>query len=280
MTIGEKIKKLRAGKELSQSDLAEKLGVSRQSVTKWETEGGLPEIDSLITIADTFGVTVDSLVREKMKCFSSIIQYDIDSSKDFEIDLTPSKCVRIEGHDSEKVRIEVMSDTIESLDSDIKVYIEDRKRKMSLELKRNNDLTDSRCREDLYIRVMLPRKFIERIELNTDAEYLCLRHFSTEDIEFGGSAKIVNIKDVHGQAEMDVRSDCIFRIHDLDGSVEINQMERCSTVEVPDGLVFKAVNAGRKCELSLGEGVVSDESSEDFIELNGMKNVLRIVRMG
>ena len=160
MTIGEKIKKLRAGKGLSQSDLAEKLGVSRQSVTKWETEGGLPEIDSLITIADTFGVTVDSLVREKMKCFSSIIQYDIDSSKDFEIDLTPSKCVRIEGHDSEKVRVEVMSDTIESLDSDIKVYIEDRKRKMSLELKRNNDLTDSKCREDLYIRVMLPRKFI------------------------------------------------------------------------------------------------------------------------
>jgi len=48
----------------------------------------------------------------------------------------------------------------------------------------------------------------------------------------------------------------------------------------PQGLVFKAVNAGRKCELFLGEGIVSDENSEDFIELNGMKNVLKIIKIG
>lgn len=65
MTFGEKLKQLRIGEEYSQEQLAEKLHVSRQAVTKWESGAGLPDIDNLKTVADLFDVTLDSLLRDE-----------------------------------------------------------------------------------------------------------------------------------------------------------------------------------------------------------------------
>ena len=64
MTLAEKITALRGERKLSQGDLAERLDVSRQSVSKWETGQAVPELDKIIRLADLFGVTVDELVRD------------------------------------------------------------------------------------------------------------------------------------------------------------------------------------------------------------------------
>lgn len=64
MTLSEKILHLRSQKGLSQLELAEQLGVSRQSVSKWETGQSVPDLDKLIKLADLFSVSVDELVRE------------------------------------------------------------------------------------------------------------------------------------------------------------------------------------------------------------------------
>ena len=64
MTLGEKILDLRTQKEMSQEELAAALEVSRQSVSKWETNQSVPDLDKIIRLADLFGVTVDQLVRE------------------------------------------------------------------------------------------------------------------------------------------------------------------------------------------------------------------------
>ena len=64
MELSQKIYELRTGSGLSQLDLAEKLGVSRQSVSKWETGQAVPDLDKLIRLADLFGISVDELVRE------------------------------------------------------------------------------------------------------------------------------------------------------------------------------------------------------------------------
>ena len=64
MTLGEKILALRTQKEMSQEELAAALEVSRQSVSKWETDQSVPDLDKIIRLADLFGVTVDQLVRE------------------------------------------------------------------------------------------------------------------------------------------------------------------------------------------------------------------------
>ena len=64
MTLAEKILSLRTERGMSQDGLAEKLEVSRQSVSKWETGQSTPDLDKIIRLADLFGVSVDELVRE------------------------------------------------------------------------------------------------------------------------------------------------------------------------------------------------------------------------
>lgn len=63
MTLGETIVSLRGAKGWSQGDLAEALNVSRQSVSKWETDASVPELEKLVRLSDLFGVTLDVLVR-------------------------------------------------------------------------------------------------------------------------------------------------------------------------------------------------------------------------
>lgn len=64
MNIGERIYNLRTEADMSQSDLAEKLNVSRQSVSKWENNNSTPDIEKLVLIANVFGITVDELVKD------------------------------------------------------------------------------------------------------------------------------------------------------------------------------------------------------------------------
>lgn len=63
MSLGKNIYRLRTGRGLSQGDLAEALQVSRQSISKWETDGATPDLDKLLALSDLFGVTLDDLVR-------------------------------------------------------------------------------------------------------------------------------------------------------------------------------------------------------------------------
>jgi transcriptional regulator with XRE-family HTH domain len=62
--IGERIQKYRKEAGMSQEQLGEKLGVSRQAVSKWETGESLPELDKIIQMAELFGVTTDELLRK------------------------------------------------------------------------------------------------------------------------------------------------------------------------------------------------------------------------
>lgn len=62
MSLGSNISRLRSEQHLSQGDLAEKLDVSRQSVSKWETDASVPDLDKLVKLSQVFGVTLDQLV--------------------------------------------------------------------------------------------------------------------------------------------------------------------------------------------------------------------------
>jgi len=64
MKFYEKLQNLRKEKRLSQEELAEMLGVSRQSVSKWESGITYPETDKLLIISEIFGVTLDSLLKD------------------------------------------------------------------------------------------------------------------------------------------------------------------------------------------------------------------------
>ncbi|MGB4453438.1 MAG: helix-turn-helix transcriptional regulator, partial [Coprothermobacter proteolyticus] len=64
MTFGEKLTTLRKQHGLSQEDLAEKLSVSRQAISRWEADSTLPDAENLLQISKLFGVSVDYLIND------------------------------------------------------------------------------------------------------------------------------------------------------------------------------------------------------------------------
>jgi len=57
------LKKKRIEANLSQEGLADRLNISRQSISKWENEKGYPNIETLLKISDIFNITVDELLK-------------------------------------------------------------------------------------------------------------------------------------------------------------------------------------------------------------------------
>lgn len=66
MNFSDNLIKLRKGKSWSQEDLAEKLGISRQAVSKWEVGTSKPDIDNVIKISKLFEVSIDELVNNEI----------------------------------------------------------------------------------------------------------------------------------------------------------------------------------------------------------------------
>lgn len=64
MSFKNKLQNIRKEKGLSQESIAEKIGVSRQAVAKWETGQSYPDVENLILISDMFKVSIDKLVKE------------------------------------------------------------------------------------------------------------------------------------------------------------------------------------------------------------------------
>lgn len=77
MKFNDKLKKYRKIFGLTQEKLAEKLHVSRQVITKWENDGGLPEISNLKAAAKLFNVSVDFLLDEKQTVAYPILKEEI-----------------------------------------------------------------------------------------------------------------------------------------------------------------------------------------------------------
>ncbi len=63
MTIADRIQSLRKSKGMSQEELADAVGVSRQAVSKWESEQATPDLDKVIIMSDIFEVTTDYLLK-------------------------------------------------------------------------------------------------------------------------------------------------------------------------------------------------------------------------
>lgn len=65
MTIGEKLLELRKSKGLSQEELAEQLHVTRQTISKWETDQSTPDFDKIVPLCNLYGISADELLIGK-----------------------------------------------------------------------------------------------------------------------------------------------------------------------------------------------------------------------
>lgn len=127
MLFKEKLKKLRKGQNLTQEQLAEKLNVSRQAITKWETSDGTPDIENLKQISNFFNISIDELVKEENlelksnKKYTYIEEFEIDHSKHYDINICQIEELNITSNSEEKVKISISSDTNENIKDILKI---------------------------------------------------------------------------------------------------------------------------------------------------------------
>ena len=80
--FSENLKKIRKDNNLSQEQLADELGVSRQAISKWESAVAYPEMDKIITLCDRFNLNIDDLLHKDTKAKLQYILYQKVNNQD------------------------------------------------------------------------------------------------------------------------------------------------------------------------------------------------------
>ena len=155
--ISMRIRELRKQAKLSQEMMAEKIGVSRQAITKWETGLGVPDIENLVAIADLFKLSLDELMGRDIEhetlakdyLYESVTEYDIDGKKDFDISFMGANKLKLYAYEGEKVKVILLSDTISDIQNELKTKIDDIKRKIDIDIKRVGNLSETVAKNEL-----------------------------------------------------------------------------------------------------------------------------------
>lgn len=300
MNFSEKLKDLRKTKNMSQEQLAEKLYVSRQAITKWETGNGLPDIENIVAIAALFNTSLDDLLSEEKSLltkheflYESSTEYDLDEEKRLDISIGTAHEVIVEKTTEEKIQIMLASNKISNLAQQAKVKIEENKNLMDIKIKHFPDLTEMQAKEDLYIFVKIPQRFVANIELSGIIENLRVRDITFDNLEFGGKMKNGSLTNCSGHVELDTSSDVIFNTDNFKGKVDFNQIHADSILNVKNGNCYLR-RVGTRNRFLDSEGKVielaksrrsDDYTTEEFkaydfiVEIAGWKSELKIVRL-
>lgn len=288
MTFSEKLKSIRKKAGMSQEKLAEKIGVSRQAITKWETDSGIPDIDNMMALSELFNISLDELLsNEKTEkkqtdyLYESVTEYDIDNIKRYDMNLGGANTFVLSGYDGEKIRVRLASNTLSAIQSDFKVKIDDNKNHIDIDISRKNGMTEADAKEQVMILVLLPNKYIDRIEATINAGKIEVKDLSCESLELETKTNNVVLDGFVGTLEVNCNLDMNIVCNSLSGSVEINQISATSRICVPENAEFFAVKKGIGTSISYEkDGRKTDsfsvEGAENVIELNGMKSELVI----
>lgn len=288
MTFSEKLKTIRKQAGLSQERLAEKLNVSRQAITKWESETGLPDIENIMAISALFNISVDELLSDEKEIkvkddylFESITEYDIDNHKDYDLKFGGAKRIVLSGYDGEKLRVRLVSNTLSTLQSDFKIKIDDEKSRVDVDVKRKNDVTEAIAKENVTAFILIPAPYIGKIELTVNAQTVELSSLKCDSVELDLKTQNMIIENVIGSVEVNCNLDMNIVCGSLNGNISINQISSTSKISIPDGTVFSAVAKGIKTSISYEKNgnpadAFDSQNSDNTIELNGMKSELII----
>jgi len=288
-----KLKAMRKQARMSQEQLAEKLHVSRQAVTKWETGIGVPDIENLKALSVLFHTCIDELLEnqiasntEKDFLYDSVTEYDIDRLKNYDISLPGTKQIRLAGYQGEKIQVRLASDLIPDIQSVFKTKIDDVKKKIDINVTHTGDITESRAKESLYVFIRFPLQYVRIVEIAGNTETLELKDLKAEHIDFSGKTSRVVMDGVSGHIEIDCNQDMDVVCRSLNGRIDVNQISAASRISLPAGVPFIAATKGiGNTILYEADGKSTDDfslkgeavaSCENMIELNGMKSELII----
>lgn len=288
MTFAEKLKSIRKQAGMSQEQLAEKIGVSRQAVTKWETDAGIPDIENMMALSALFDITIDELLSNEKGSkkpaeylYQSITEYDIDEPKRYDMKFGGAKKLILMGYEGEKIRVRLASNTIPTLQNDFKVKIDDIKKRIDVDVNRKNGMTEAVAKEALSIFVQIPMPYIGKIECAANAETVEIRSLECDSIELDTKTPSIMLENVSGTVEINCNLDMEVVCRTLNGEVAINQMSATSKIYIPEGTIFTAVTKGIGTSISYEKDGKQTErfdtpDAENVIELNGIKSELVI----
>ncbi len=289
MTFAQKLKDLRTRAGMSQEKLGERVGVSRQAITKWETDKGAPDMDNLMALSDLFGVSVDELLGREARrpaegyVYESVTEYDIAEPKRYDMKLGGARRLTVKGYAGEKLRVRLLSDTLSTLAADCKVRIDDTRGRLDVDLVRQNGMTEAAVREGLAVAVELPDKYVHHVELAANVTELAVGPLTAEDLEFDGKVQNVVVDGFAGAMEIDSSLDMKVEVLALSGSLALNQVAAVSRLTVPAAFAFAVRKRGIGNALYFEQDGrrtedFSDPEADTVIELNGMKSELFLCR--
>ncbi|MCQ2982857.1 MAG: helix-turn-helix domain-containing protein [Treponemataceae bacterium] len=302
MNFADKLKELRKSKNMSQELLAEKLYVSRQAITKWENGTGLPDIANIVAISALFNESLDALLSEEKNLMSrqeflyrSVTQYDLECAKEMELHFGTAHQVIIERTASEKIEVVLSSNKLHYLEQQVKVKIEENKKRMDVRIRHTDDLTDLAAKRDLFVMFRIPQKFVAHLEITGQTENLKIRDIHLDNLEFGGKLKSAAITNAKGHIEMDCSCDATYDVDTFAGKLDINQWKAVSVVTVKNSTVAcrrmgknvrfldtdnQLMDIPNWKKLKDAEKAESAERNADFVlECAGWKSELKVIRV-
>ena len=276
MLFNEKLKMLRKESKLTQEELAEKLNVSRQAITKWESGDGTPDIENLKQISLLFNTTIDELVKEDKnvtvetkKQYYYVQELEIDHTKHFDIHISKTYELNIMPNDEEKVKVELLSNEEDNLEERFKIKFDDLYNKLDIDIK------DKKQIQDIIINIYIPEKYINDIELNSKIKTLNISNLEIKKLEYDGDLKFLNVRKSKGEIVLNTtKSDVEANFDKLEGTLEINTINSTARIEIPKGTEYKTILKGIKNEFI---DAINTENSNNIIELNGMNSKLIVI---
>ena len=274
MLFNEKLKLLRKESKLTQEELAEKLNVSRQAITKWESNEGIPDIENLKQISILFNTTIDELVKEEkdididLKKNVYIKEFEIDHSKHFDIHINKSKEINYLSNNNEAIKVEVISYETDNIEELFKIKFDDLYNKIDIDIK-NKDISDS------IINIYIPEKYINDIELKSKVKTINIKNINIPKIEIDGTLKYLNINNSKGMIVLNTtKCDVEVDYDRFDGTLEVNTFNSTARVTLPKDTKYKTILKGIK---NTFVDTTNTEESNNIIELNGINSKLIVI---
>lgn len=289
--ISMRIRELRKQAKLSQEMMAEKIGVSRQAITKWETGLGVPDIENLVAIADLFKLSLDELMGRDIEhetlakdyLYESVTEYDIDGKKDFDISFMGANKLKLYAYEGEKVKVILLSNTISDIQNELKTKIDDIKWKIDIDIKRVGNLSETVAKNELTIKILIPQLYMGEVDLNGNTNILELKNLELDNIEFSGKAKEIALENIKSHIEIDTNEDAKLYVKNVEGALDINQLSATSKLYIAPtdefGFVTKGVLNKVLCKQDMLNIKEVSEEPKLVIELNGIKSELSICHM-
>lgn len=279
MDFSKKLKEIRKNEGLSQDQLAEKIGVSRQAITKWETGKGLPDVENMVIIAEIFKTTLDELLRDpavgqepKKPVFTSETVYDIDCEKHFDINIGNASSIILSSGMDEKLHIKLSSETLENLDTMFKIKLDEKKNRLDVNCLNKNKLSRYEAEDSLKIEVSLPDKYSDHCEIEASVKLLVVKNLHLRRLEYDGNAEQILISDSSGSMEFTAKTDYDITVDKITGKLDINQWRAKAVVHIPEQNIVHVINKGRKCDVYY----VKDDHVTEYENLADDQNELSV----